>query len=63
LFFHRRKYLRSVVLSAFKEQLDKPAVDEVLASQGLGETSRAEELDVPTLLRLTDALRERVGTK
>ncbi|HEX3655900.1 MAG TPA: 16S rRNA (adenine(1518)-N(6)/adenine(1519)-N(6))-dimethyltransferase RsmA [Pirellulales bacterium] len=61
LFFHRRKYLRSVVLSAFKERLDKPAVDEVLASQGLGETTRAEELDVATLLRLTDALRERVG--
>ncbi|HEY5311232.1 MAG TPA: 16S rRNA (adenine(1518)-N(6)/adenine(1519)-N(6))-dimethyltransferase RsmA [Pirellulales bacterium] len=61
LFFHRRKFLRSVVLSAFKEQLDKPAVDELLAGQGLSETSRAEELDVATLLRLTDALRERVG--
>ena len=35
MFLHRRKFLRSVVLSAFKGQLQKPDVDEVLAEQGL----------------------------
>jgi 16S rRNA (adenine1518-N6/adenine1519-N6)-dimethyltransferase len=57
LFFHRRKFLRTVVLSAFKDRLDKPAVDEVLAELGLSPSSRAEELDVPAMLRLCEALR------
>lgn len=61
LFFHRRKFLRSVVHSAFKDRLDKPAVDELLAGLGFDENSRAEELDVPAMLRLTDALRERLA--
>ena len=30
MFFHRRKFMRSVAISAFKGQLDKPQVDEVL---------------------------------
>jgi 16S rRNA (adenine1518-N6/adenine1519-N6)-dimethyltransferase len=63
LFFHRRKFLRSVVLSAFKGRLDKPEVDEVLAELGLGETARAEELDVPMLLRVSDALRLKLAAK
>jgi 16S rRNA (adenine1518-N6/adenine1519-N6)-dimethyltransferase len=57
LFFHRRKFMRSVVLSAFKGRLDKPAVDELLGRLGLGESTRTEELDVPTLIRLIDELR------
>ncbi|HTN76697.1 MAG TPA: 16S rRNA (adenine(1518)-N(6)/adenine(1519)-N(6))-dimethyltransferase RsmA [Pirellulaceae bacterium] len=60
LFFHRRKFLRSVVLSALKDRLDKPAVDEVLQQLGFGADARAEQLDVATLLTLSEALRQKV---
>jgi 16S rRNA (adenine1518-N6/adenine1519-N6)-dimethyltransferase len=60
MFFHRRKFLRSVVLSAFKGKLDKPAVDEILAEMQLGPDSRAEQLDVPTMLALYELLRRRL---
>ncbi|MEC9004645.1 MAG: 16S rRNA (adenine(1518)-N(6)/adenine(1519)-N(6))-dimethyltransferase RsmA, partial [Planctomycetota bacterium] len=54
MFFHRRKYLRSVILSAFKGQLDKPAVDAVLEAQALSPQIRAEALDVQQMLDLCD---------
>lgn len=57
LFFHRRKFLRSVVVAAMKDRLDKPQVDAVLAEEGLGPTARAEELDIPVFLRLSEAFR------
>lgn len=66
LFFHRRKFLRSVVISAFKGRLQKTDVDEVLQGLGHGETARAEELTVEEIQRLTEALRQRelaVGEK
>lgn len=57
LFFHRRKYLRSVVISAMKGRLDKPQVDAVLADLGHAETVRAEELDLEQIQTLAEALR------
>jgi 16S rRNA (adenine1518-N6/adenine1519-N6)-dimethyltransferase len=60
MFFHRRKFLRSVILSAYKGQLDKPQVDAVMAELGFSETTRAEQLDVPTMLRLCETIRARV---
>ncbi len=54
MFFHRRKYLRSELLSAYKKILDKPTVDQILQRQGLEPTCRAEELDVEALLSLFD---------
>ena len=57
LFFHRRKFLRSNVISAMKNRLDKPQVDEILQSLGHGETSRAEELTVEQIQLLVEALR------
>lgn len=57
LFFHRRKFLRSVVISAMKGRMDKPAVDSVLQSLGHGETARAEELDLQQIMQLAEALR------
>lgn len=61
LFFHRRKFLRSVLVSAFKNQLEKAQVDEVLAQFDLGADARAEQLDVPRILALCEAFRQRVG--
>ncbi len=57
LFLHRRKFLRSQVLSAAQDRLDKPGVDRVLAATGLRADQRAEELGVDTLLALAEAIR------
>jgi 16S rRNA (adenine1518-N6/adenine1519-N6)-dimethyltransferase len=63
LFFHRRKFLRSVVISAFKGRLEKAQVDEVLQQMELGPNCRAEELDVERLLDLCEAFRSRLPTE
>ena len=57
LFFHRRKFLRSVVASAMKQSLSKAQVDEILKSLGYDETSRAEQLSVTQIQTLAEALR------
>lgn len=62
MFFHRRKYLRSVIASAYKGVLSKPQVDSILSKLGFGDTVRAEELDVPTMLALCEAVRAEVGS-
>ncbi|MBC8872458.1 MAG: ribosomal RNA small subunit methyltransferase A [Planctomycetes bacterium] len=61
MFFHRRKFLRSELISAFKNEFDKTAVDEILAERGLAGNSRAEELDVDAMLELCEACRMRLG--
>ena len=61
MFFHRRKFLRSALISATKDRLDKPQVDQLMAGQGLSGTARAEELDVPTMLALCEAVRSAVA--
>ncbi len=54
MFFHRRKFLRSVLSSAFKETLTKPQVDEILAAEGLAGQVRAEQLSPDQMLALSD---------
>jgi len=60
LFLHRRKLLRGVLVSALKGKLDKPEVDAVLGETGLSAEWRAEQLDVPTMIALSDNVRRRV---
>ena len=62
LFFHRRKYLRSTILSAFKGQLEKSQADTIMTELGFAESTRAEELDVPTVIRLCEVLYQHVPT-
>ena len=63
IFLHRRKFLRSVVLSALKKtEITKPEVDEIYASLDFGPDTRAEQLDVPTMLALSEAVRAKVGS-
>ena len=57
LFLHRRKFLRANVVAAMKEHLDKEQVDAVLNEMGFTPDTRTEQLDVPTLIRLAEALR------
>lgn len=61
MFFHRRKYLRSELLSACKKRLDKPQVDEILAQLDLDPTIRAETLNVETMLKLAETVRAKLG--
>jgi len=61
MFFHRRKFLRSDLLSAYKNRLTRPRVDDLLAGLGLGPQPRAEQLDVEAMLRLCDAARAVAG--
>ncbi len=56
MFLHRRKILRSQLLSAQK-RLDKTRVDALLAELGLEPTLRAERLGPEEMLRLCEAVR------
>ncbi len=60
MFFHRRKFLRSELLSAFRLRLDKAGVDAILNELGLNGNVRAEELGVEAMLALCEAVRRRV---
>jgi 16S rRNA (adenine1518-N6/adenine1519-N6)-dimethyltransferase len=57
MFCHRRKFLRSELLSVVKGRLGKPEVDAILARLNFSATARAEELDVETMLGLCEAVR------
>ena len=61
IFFHRRKFLRSVAISAFKEELNKPQVDEVLTEMQLGPQARTEQLSVEELQALCELFRKKVN--
>jgi 16S rRNA (adenine1518-N6/adenine1519-N6)-dimethyltransferase len=57
LFLHRRKFLRSGLVGAYKKQLGKEVIDDVLAEMEFGAEARAEELDVDRLLALSERVR------
>jgi len=57
LFLHRRKFLRANVVAALKHHLEKPQVDELFDSLGFAADTRTEQLDVETLIKLADAIR------
>lgn len=52
LFHQRRKLLRRVLVGMYSKQLSKQEVDSLLDEQGLVGDHRAEQLDVPTLVKL-----------
>ena len=60
LFLHRRKFLRSGLISALQEHLDKPAVDEVLAPFNFPVDVRAEQLTLEGIQLLCEAFRQRM---
>ncbi len=57
LFLHLRKYIRSVLCSAFKGRLDKEIVDKVLEESHLTGEIRAETLSVREILALSERFR------
>src|SRR5262249_34478945 len=62
LFLHRRKFLRGVLASAYKDYLDKPAVDQILAELQFSPAVRAEEIEVDQMLALSEKFRTRLPT-
>ena len=57
MFLHRRKFLRSQVISAMQELLTKEQVDAVLARENLEPNLRAEQLTVERMIALLEACR------
>ena len=57
LFFHRRKYLRSQLLTATQDDLSKPQIDEILDKLGLAPNLRAEQLTVEQIIELLEETR------
>jgi len=62
LFFHRRKFLRSVLISAFKNRLQKPHVDQVMQKMQMSAETRAEELPVETIIEMAEEFRNLEST-
>ncbi len=61
LFLHRRKFLRSALVSAMKDRLDKQQVDDLLQELGHNTEARAEELSIPQFRDLVDACKRRLS--
>lgn len=62
IFLHRRKNLRRVLYSAWRNKWTKPEVDAMLESLGLTGMIRAEAMNVEEFISLADALKARFGT-
>jgi 16S rRNA (adenine1518-N6/adenine1519-N6)-dimethyltransferase len=62
IFIHRRKFLRANVVAAMKQHLSKGEIDEILTQMELPEETRTEQLDVATLLKLTELVRTKAPT-
>jgi 16S rRNA (adenine1518-N6/adenine1519-N6)-dimethyltransferase len=57
IFIHRRKFLRANVVPAMKRHLTKEQVDVILDEMGFAADTRTEQLDVDTLLALSEKVR------
>lgn len=62
MFFHRRKFLRSVMIAAFKKELKKPNIDNVMERMQLGTDARTEQLSVEKMLALYGCIREELAS-
>ena len=63
LFIHRRKLLRGVLVSVFKNELSKQDIDTVLEGINLTGSIRAEQLAVPVIFELCERFRVLQQTK
>ena len=58
LFIHRRKLLRGVLVSVFKNELTKQQVDDILEGINLTGKVRAEQLAAPVIFELCERFRQ-----
>ncbi len=61
MFFHRRKFLRSELCSAFKRTIPKETIDQIMLDMEFDEKTRAETLDLKTMLRLCERCRKELA--
>ncbi len=57
IFFHRRKFLRAELCSAFKTTIPKSRIDEIMDEMGFDTNTRAETLPLKTMQRLCELCR------
>jgi 16S rRNA (adenine1518-N6/adenine1519-N6)-dimethyltransferase len=57
IFFHRRKFLRAELCSAFKYTIPKERIDEIMDEMQFDTTTRAETLPLKTMQRLCELCR------
>ena len=57
IFFHRRKFLRAELCSAFKHTISKERIDEIMGEMQFDATTRAETLPLKTMQRLCELCR------
>ncbi|MDR1963684.1 MAG: 16S rRNA (adenine(1518)-N(6)/adenine(1519)-N(6))-dimethyltransferase RsmA [Planctomycetaceae bacterium] len=58
IFFHRRKFLRAELCSAFKNTIPKLRIDEIMDEMEFDAATRAETLPLKTMLRLCELCRK-----
>jgi 16S rRNA (adenine1518-N6/adenine1519-N6)-dimethyltransferase len=58
IFFHRRKFLRAELCSAFKNTIPKSRIDEMMDEMNFDVTTRAEALPLKTMQRLCELCRQ-----
>ncbi|MDR1960210.1 MAG: 16S rRNA (adenine(1518)-N(6)/adenine(1519)-N(6))-dimethyltransferase RsmA [Planctomycetaceae bacterium] len=57
IFLHRRKFLRSVLISMLKGKLEKSDVDNIMIHHHFDASTRADALSTATLLKLSETIR------
>jgi 16S rRNA (adenine1518-N6/adenine1519-N6)-dimethyltransferase len=58
IFFHRRKFLRAGLCSAFKHTISKQRIDEIIDKMNFDSNTRAETLPLKTILQLCELCRK-----
>ncbi len=58
IFFHRRKFLRAELCSAFKNTIPKARIDEIMDEMQFDANTRAETLPLKTMQRLCELCRQ-----
>jgi 16S rRNA (adenine1518-N6/adenine1519-N6)-dimethyltransferase len=61
LFQQRRKALRTVLRGMYRKELGQPRLEAAMQDLSLDPAARAEDLDVPTLVRLAERLRQELS--
>ena len=61
MFFHRRKFLRSELCSAFKRTISKETIDQIMLEMGFSETTRAETLSLKIMIQLCERCRKELA--
>ncbi|HRA88218.1 MAG TPA: 16S rRNA (adenine(1518)-N(6)/adenine(1519)-N(6))-dimethyltransferase RsmA [Planctomycetaceae bacterium] len=62
-FSQRRKFVRSVLVGMYRKQLEKEDVDRVLTELGHAKNDRVEQMDIATLIRLSNGFQAAVSQK